>query len=213
MKVLSISDIIIPFLYSSQVKQYFGDVDSILACGDLPYYYQEYMISMLNVPLFFVHGNHDPVVEHGAGGNRKYPHGGINLHRAHYRKGGVLMAGVEGSVRYNRRGIYQYTQEQMWWHVFSLIPGLIRNRLICGRYLDIFMTHASPWGIHDESDWTHQGIKAFRWFIKVFKPAYHFHGHIHVYRPDTVTETTFKQTRVINTFGYREFELEFPTGK
>jgi Icc-related predicted phosphoesterase len=91
----------------------------------------------------------------------------------------------------------------MWWHVFSLAPRLMVNRLLYGRYLDVFITHASPWGIHDQPDLPHQGIKAFRWFDRVFTPAYHFHGHIHVYRPDTSLETKFNHTWVINTFGYR----------
>ena len=34
----------------------------ILACGDLPYYYLEYIVGLLDVPLFYVHGNHDKVV-------------------------------------------------------------------------------------------------------------------------------------------------------
>jgi len=37
-------------------------------------------MSMLDVPLFFVRGNHDKVEEHGQAGIRKAPDGGINLH-------------------------------------------------------------------------------------------------------------------------------------
>jgi len=114
-----------------------------------------------------------------------------------------VFAGVEGSLRY-RPGPFQYTQREMWWHVFSLVPALLRNKLVYGRYIDVFVTHAPPRGIHDKDDLTHQGIDAFRWFIKVFKPDYHFHGHIHVYRPDEVTESLFGSTQVINTFGHKE---------
>jgi len=92
-------------------------------------------------------------------------------------------------------------------------PRLLLNRLRYGRYLDIFVTHASPWGIHDMPDLTHRGIKAFRWFLLVFHPTYHFHGHIHIYRPDTVTETVFGKTRVINTFGYRSMVMQVPNGR
>jgi Icc-related predicted phosphoesterase len=63
-------------------------------------------------------------------------------------------------------------------------------------------------GIHDQPDLPHQGINAFRWLLKVFQPRYHFHGHIHVYHPDAVTETKFNQTQVINTYGYIEINLE-----
>jgi uncharacterized protein len=206
-KVLSISDVIIPYIYSSQVRSKYGHVDLVIACGDLPYYYQEFVISMLDKPLFFVRGNHDPVLEYSEGGNRSYPHGGIDLHRRHVRYKGLLMVGIEGSERYKRRGSFQYTQSEMWRHVFSLVPGFFYNYLIYGRFVDVLVTHASPWEIHDKSDRAHRGIKAFRWLLRVFKPRYHYHGHIHVYRSDTVTETEYLYTRVINTYGAKETEL------
>ena len=81
-----------------------------------------------------------------------------------------------------------------------MVPKLILNKLIHGRYIDVLVTHAPPAGIHDQKDHTHQGFKAFNWLLKVFKPAYHFHGHIHIYDSDTVKETTFQATKIINTF-------------
>jgi len=209
-KILSVSDVIVPIIYSAHVQKKYGHVDCVIACGDLPYYYQEYIVSMLNRPLFFVRGNHDPLIEYGEGGNRSYPHGGIDLHRRFVRFGGLLMAGIEGSERYKRSGQFQYTQAEMWRHVFSLVPGMLYNRVRFGRYLDVFITHAPPWEIHDQSDRAHRGIKAFRWLLSVFKPRYHFHGHIHVYRPDTITETVFRDTQVLNTYGSLETTLEIP---
>ena len=88
------------------------------------------------------------------------------------------------------------------------MPALLFNRIRHGRYLDVFVTHAPPWGIHDKSDRAHRGIKAFRWLLNAFQPRYHFHGHIHVYRPDTITETVFHNTRVLNTYGSLETELD-----
>jgi len=206
-KVLSVSDVIVPLIYSSGIKEKYGNVDLVIACGDLPYYYQEYIISLLNRPLFFVRGNHDPWIEYGEGGDRTYPHGGIDLHRRTVHFQGLLLAGIEGSERYKRSGQFQYTQSEMWRHVFSLIPGLLYNRIRYGRFLDIFVTHAPPWGIHDKADRVHRGIKAFRWLLSIFQPGYHFHGHIHIYQPDTTTETIFKRARVINTYGARETRL------
>ena len=112
MKVLSISDVIVPFIYSPAIRGKYGHVDFVLACGDLPYYYQEYVISSLDLPLFFVRGNHDPVVEYGDGVNRKYPHGAIDMHRRVVNHQGVLIAGIEGSERYKNRGLFQYTQSE-----------------------------------------------------------------------------------------------------
>ena len=207
MKVLSLSDIIVPFIYSAQISERFTDINFGIGCGDLPYYYQEYVISRLDIPFFYVRGNHSQVVERTLTGSHKEPLGAIDLHRRVLSHNGVLMAGVEGCGRY-RVGPYQYTQDEMWMHVFMLVPGLLRNQVRNGRYLDLLVTHAPPKGIHDQDDLPHQGIKAFRWLLEVFKPAYHFHGHIHVYHPDTITETIYRQTRVINTFGYRETSLE-----
>jgi Icc-related predicted phosphoesterase len=76
------------------------------------------------------------------------------------------------------------------------------------RYLDIFISHAPPWGIHDQPDLPHQGIKAFRWLIETFQPRYHFHGHIHVYRKDQQTATQLGRTTVLNTYGYLETQVD-----
>ena len=203
MKILTISDVIVPIIYSPRIRQRFNNYDLCIGCGDLPYAYQEYVISMLDIPYFFVRGNHDKEVEYSRAGNRKQPRGARNLHLNVIKYAGLLIAGIEGSLRY-RDGPFQYSQSEMWVHASRIIPGIIRNRVLYGRYLDIFISHAPPRGIHDQEDHAHQGIDAFRWILSVFKPAYHFHGHIHVYRPDTVTETIYVETRVINTYGFRE---------
>jgi Icc-related predicted phosphoesterase len=121
---------------------------------------------------------------------------------------GLLLAGVEGSLKY-RPGQFQYTQSEMWGHVLSLVPGILRNRIVFGRYLDIFVTHAPSAGIHDMEDLPHQGINAFRWLVKVFQPQIHYHGHVHLYGPNHQVESIFGKTRVINTYGFRETELAF----
>jgi Icc-related predicted phosphoesterase len=208
-KILSLSDKQLDTIYSTQVKNRFADVDLILGCGDLAYYYLEFVVSMLNAPLYYVRGNHSNLVEHTSSGPKTHPHGGTNLHRRVINHQGLILAGVEGSLRY-RQGPFQYTQTEMWGHVLHIFPVLLRNRAIYGRYLDIFISHAPPWGIHDKPDLPHQGIKAFRWLLATFKPAYHFHGHIHIYRQDTQTVTQFRSTTVINTYGFAETEVNIP---
>ncbi|MBI2163172.1 MAG: metallophosphoesterase family protein [candidate division NC10 bacterium] len=59
MKILALSDQVVEHLYSPLVKERFGDVDLVVGCGDLPDYYLDYIVSMLNVPLTLVPGNHD----------------------------------------------------------------------------------------------------------------------------------------------------------
>ena len=214
MKILAVSDVELNNIYSPTITERFKDADLIIACGDLPYYYMEFMISMLDRTLYYVRGNHAPrQFEEGVGGPRTNPWGGIDLHRRVKRDpSGLLLAGIEGSVRYNK-GRYQYSQSQMWWMVFLMVPRLLLNRLLYGRALDIFVSHAPPWKIHDETDLPHQGIKAFRWLIDVFQPAYHLHGHIHVYHSNTITETQVKRTKVINAYGFRELDFNLPVSR
>lgn len=214
MKVLAVSDVEVHTIYSPQIKDRFKDVDLIIGCGDLPYYYLEYIISMLDRRLYYVKGNHAPRrVEDGTGGQRTHPWGGIDLHRQVVcDESGLLLAGIEGSLRYNE-GLHQYTQADMWLMVWGMAPRLMANRLRYGRYLDVFVTHAPPWKIHDKEDLPHQGIKAFRWLIEVFKPAYHLHGHIHVYQQYDVTETLHVNTRVINVYGFRVLTFDPPKGE
>jgi len=161
MRILSLSDTIVSLIYSPMIRSRHEGVDVILGCGDLPYYYLEYVFTTLDAPLYFVRGNHDKVLEHSSAGQRAGPHGGIDLHGRTCSYKGLLLAGVEGSLRY-RPGPYQYTQAEMWWHVYRLVPGLLRNRLVNGRYLDVLVTHAPPTGVHDGDDLPHRGIKAFR---------------------------------------------------
>jgi Icc-related predicted phosphoesterase len=207
MKILSVSDIIFQLLYSPQIKNRFSDVDCIISCGDLPYYYLEYIVSMLDTPLFYVRGNHDKVVEHESHGFKTAPAGGVNLNGKLVNYHDTLLAGVDGSIRY-RAGPFMYSQSEMWLNIFSLVPGLFYNRIKYGRYLDIFVSHASPWGIHDKQDFAHQGVKSFLWLIHVFKPKYCLHGHIHVYHPDETIISYVGDTQVINTYGFREIVIE-----
>jgi Icc-related predicted phosphoesterase len=209
-KLLAVSDVEISFLYSPMIRDRYQDVDLILSCGDLPYFYIEYMVSMLNVPCYFVRGNHASDREFGVGSTRRFPWGAVDLHhRCVEDDTGLLLAGLEGSLRYNR-GSYQYTQSEYWGMVFSLVPRFLYNKLTLGRYLDVFIAHAPPWQVHDADDLPHSGIKAFRWLIKVFQPEYFLHGHIHVYRQDTVTRSVIGKTIVQNVYGYKVLGIPTP---
>jgi len=207
MKILCLSDKLVPFIYGPQARQRFQGVDLIIGCGDLHYYYLEYVLTTLNVPLFYVRGNHDVVVEYSPEGHqRTHPHGGADLHRHVLRWNDLILAGVEGCLRY-RSGQFQYTQKQMWRYALGLAPRLMANRLVYGRYLDVLVTHAPPLGVHDQTDAPHRGINAFAWLARTFKPSLYIHGHIHRYRPDDPVETRLGDTRVVNAFGFQEIDL------
>jgi Icc-related predicted phosphoesterase len=110
-------------------------------------------------------------------------------------------------MRYNR-GENQFTEFGMYLEIFKLIPRLILNRLFRGRFLDILLTHASPAGIHDKQDRCHWGFKAFLWFMRVFKPKYLIHGHIHLYDLADVRLTRYQDTLVINAYSHYVIDTE-----
>lgn len=205
-RILSLSDVLVGFIYSPKLSIRFPKIDLIFGCGDLPNYYLDYSASTLNAPLYYVNGNHNYLVDHDLTKPQLSLLGGVNIHRKVVIDQGLLIGGVEGCLSYNN-GPYQYSQAEMWRHVFALVPKLLINQLIFGRYLDVFISHAPPWGIHDQQDLPHLGIKAFRWLLEFFRPAYHFHGHIHVYRPDVVKASIFNKTCVINSYGFTEAKL------
>ena len=209
MRILTVSDKVDELLYSPAVKQLCRDVELVLACGDLPYYYLEYLVTMVGGPVFYVIGNHPLTVRNLDGPKERwaYPGGCVNLDGRIVRHRGLLIAGLEGSMRYNNNHYFQYTEREMAWKVYGLAPSLVLNKLRYGRYLDILITHAPPWGIHDRSDLCHQGFRAFRTVMDRFRPRYLVHGHIHVYGPHEVTESVYQDTRVINAYGYRILEI------
>ena len=210
MRVLAVSDKVEPVLYSGIVNQRVGPVDLILSCGDLPFYYIEYLTSMVNRPCYYVFGNHGREYEfQGGNWDQKHaPQGAVDLHLRTAREGNLLMAGLEGSIRYNSAPKYQYTEGAMQRNILRLAPKLWRNRLRYGRYLDVLVAHSPPRGIHDEKDRAHQGFESFLTFMHWFKPRYLLHGHIHLYRSNVVTVTRFEETEVINVYPFKVLDLE-----
>lgn len=207
MRALCVSDKVVSWLYNPSVLVKAADVDVIFGCGDLPYYYLEYLLTMLNVPLFYVHGNHDPDVEYTpAGEPLRGPGGGINLDGKTMCIGQLLVAGLEGSIRY-RDGLFQYTDAQMWRKALKLAPKLYVQQTIRRRPLDILVAHSPPLGIHNGSDHVHRGFTAFLWLMRVFKPRYLIHGHHHVYRNTEQTVTRYHSTIVNNIYPYKILDI------
>jgi hypothetical protein len=127
----------------------------------------------------------------------------LNLGAAKIFTAGWCVTKVDSSWQGSR------VQSAMWLQVFSLVPALLINKLRYGRFLDIFISHAPPWHIHDKDDPPHQGVKAFIWLLKIFKPLYLIHGHMHVYRSDEVILTRVGDSQVLNTYGYKELVLDY----
>lgn len=211
-KILAVTDQVVESLHSANVKDRFGDVDLIISCGDLPYGYLDYLMTVLGKPLYFVHGNHDKDHEYTEAGRRYLaPQGAISLDtRVEIAPGGLLLAGLEGSIRYDVASGHQYTQGQMNRRANQLAAKLIVNRLRYGRTWDIFVAHAPPFGVGDGPDPAHIGFRAFNTLIDRFKPRLMLHGHQHRYYGayGSPASTQVGATRVINVFPYQLIEWE-----
>jgi Icc-related predicted phosphoesterase len=137
------------------------------------------------------------------------PEGCVNIDGRIVRVGGLLIAGLEGSMRYSD-GPHQYSEAQMRLKALRLAPRLLLNRWRYGRHLDILVTHAAPRGIHDAGDLCHLGFQTFVDLVDSYRPRYLLHGHMHVYTPNVVTETQRGATTIINAYRYRV--IEWPGG-
>jgi Icc-related predicted phosphoesterase len=206
--ILAVADEVDSRLYGNRALRARTSPDLILGCGDLPPYYLDYLVSRLDVPLYAIHGNHDspPPLEGSASFNGC---GADWIGGRGVRVGGLLLAGFDGSLRYND-GAYQSTQAEMHAAVRRLVPWMLLNKARYGRYLDVLITHAPPKGIHDEPDRCHTGFEAFNWLVQRFQPRYHLHGHIHIYDRRTPTETRIGETEIINVYPFRELTLTIP---
>jgi hypothetical protein len=207
MKILAISDEVDSRLYGPILKQRFGDVGLVISCGDLPIYYLEYIVSVLNVPLLYVRGNHAREQISSTGETKTEPEGCTDIDGRVAQVRGLLIAGLEGSMRYND-GPHQYSETEMRFKALGLAPRLYLNRLRRGRFLDILVTHAAPRGIHDGQDLCHLGFTTFVHFMDRYRPRYLLHGHMHVYTPNVVTETQYRDTQVLNAYRYRVIEVD-----
>lgn len=205
MKILAVSDEVVERLYSLSTSGHFNDIELILGCGDLPYPYLENLLTFLNIPLFYVPGNHDPIyspentLAHAEGGSN------LDLKAVWFKE--FLIGGFGGSIRYRPHGTNQHSQTEAYFRALRLLPRLLLNRIKYGRALDILITHSPPFGIHDDDSQSHQGLKAINWLLHIAKPRYHFHGHTHFHRRNlSPSETIRRETKIINVYPYKVIE-------
>ncbi len=212
MKILCVSDQIDPLVYSAGAKDFFKDIDIILCAGDLAMEYIDYIVTTLNKPTYFVFGNHnleefgfyhhsDVSISSQSVDVMSHYHGAIYCGFKLKREQKLLIAGCSGSMRYNN-GNSQYTDGEMFFRLIKMIPKLLFNKIRYGRFLDIFLTHASPLGIHDKPDLCHKGFKCYLWFLKTFKQKFMVHGHIHLYDQQETRVSKWEQTTIVNAFSH-----------
>lgn len=193
-------------MYALAPAGQFKDVELVIGCGDLPYTYLEYLVTMLCTPLYYVPGNHDPKFNPEEA--RAKAEGGLNLDLKTAQYKNLLIGGLGGSIRYRPDGVNQYTQAEAYRRAFRLLPKLLANRIKYRRAIDILISHSPPFGIHDDTDQAHQGFKALNWLIKIAQPRYMLHGHTHFYRNNiSESESVYEKTKIINVYPYKVIDV------
>ncbi len=214
-RVLVVADELAPQLQSPGARELCPDL--IVSCGDLPFDYLEYLVSLFNVPLVFVPGNHDPQIVsartdpldpaafswHAHHDDVPGPRGCENIDGRIVSISELRLVGLGGCIRYNE-GPNQYSQQQMDRRVAKL---MLRYRLaVRSRTVDLVVTHAPPARCGDGPDNAHRGIEALHRLTKAIQPSYLVHGHIHPHgfeRPDRRLGTT----TIVNAIPFRLLEV------
>ena len=93
MRILAVSDIESKYLYDYYTPGKLDNIDMIIACGDLSVDYLEFLVTLADVPLLYVHGNHDD-------NYRREPEGCICIDEKFYEYKGIRFVGLGGSCRY-----------------------------------------------------------------------------------------------------------------
>ena len=209
---LAVSDEIDARIHSATLRQRMGHVRLVLGCGDLPARYLEFLADALDKPVYYVLGNHAEELTRGGLRGKTYdPLGCVDLGGKVVRdeSTGLILAGFPGSPRYGENEPAQYGEWEIYWMIARMTPRLLWNRLRHGRALDVLVTHAPPRDVNDREDVAHRGFKALRSFLRWFRPAYHLHGHVHLYDRSQPFSQRFAETLVVNVFPYRVVELEY----
>lgn len=195
MRILAVADTESKALWDHYNSNKITDTDLILSCGDLNPHYLSFLVSCTNLPLLYVHGNHDDCYD------QTPPEGCICVDDRIYVHDGIRILGLGGCHPY-KDGNYMYTEREMKRRIFRL-----KRQIFFYRGFDILLTHAPAFALGDGDDITHQGYKAFLPLLEKYKPKYMVHGHMHLQYDRSLQRTTqYGDTRIINAFERHTWE-------
>ena len=180
-------------LYSQYAKEELKGIDFLISCGDVQPEYLEFLVTMSNKPLFYVHGNHDDRYD------RVEPQGCTCIDDDLVIYQGIRILGLGGSFRYSEAK-YQYTEKEMEKRIRKL-----RHKIRKAKGVDIVVTHAPIRGYGDLPDYAHQGFACFEKLLRELQPKFWLYGHVHL-RYDHRLERTIqeKETKIINCYDKTE---------
>ena len=199
MKLLLISDRESEYLWDYYKPGKLDGVDMILSCGDLNSKYLSFLVTMGNIPLLYVHGNHDKSYD------QHPPEGCECVEDRLVTVKGLRILGLGGSYLYSG-GAHQYSERQMARRIRKL-----RFKLWKAGGVDIVLTHSPAKGYGDGDDYAHQGFECLLDLIDKYSPRYLVHGHVHAeYVTRMVRVRQRGETSIINA--YERYILELPEG-
>lgn len=194
-KILAVSDVPAKYYYDFYTPGRLDAFDLILACGDLPRGYLDFLVSMAHCPLVYVRGNHDDALINNP------PSGCICAEDTIVVCGGLRILGLGGSNRY-RDGENMFTEKQMKWRIRKLWFQLWRHR-----GFDILLTHAPARHINDFDEISHRGFECFVELLDKYHPKFFVHGHIHKSYGVRIPQRTQRgETTIINACDHCVFE-------
>ncbi|MBR0308518.1 MAG: metallophosphoesterase [Mogibacterium sp.] len=159
--------------WSEHTKETLSGVELVLSAGDLSPHYLEFLVTMLNVPLVYVRGNHDGIYD------RKPPEGCINADGRVVEAAGLRILGLGGSMRYKPGAADMYTEREMRMRMVSVQRQMMAGRLRGKEGFDILLTHAPCRGYGDQDDIPHKGFECFDALLRRYSPKLHCYGHVH----------------------------------
>lgn len=200
MRILAIADTEEKWLTTHYDRKRMAGVDLIISCGDLPARYLEHIVTLANVPLVYVPGNHDAAYREHA------PQGCISLEEHIVDFHGLRILGLGGSIRYNQT-VYGFTEQEMRWRVVKMT---LAAQAAGG--IDLVVTHAPLRGYGDLDDLPHQGFESFNTLVERLHPRYLLHGHVH---PEYGRLTRVREhpagTTLINACGWQMLDIDEST--
>lgn len=195
MKILTISDEESKYIWDYFDRDKFKDVDLVISAGDLKPKYLSFLVTLIHVPLVYVHGNHDVRYD------RTPPEGCINIEDDIFVHNGVRILGLGGSYQYSENK-HQYTEEAMMKRIKKL-----KKKIDKYDGFDVLLTHAPAFGLGDGDDLCHKGFKCFIDLIEKYQPSYFIHGHQHLtYSRNAKRVRNYDHTTIINAFEYHLFD-------
>ena len=198
MKILVLADQKSKYLYDFYEPDKLKGIDLIISCGDLSPSYLTFFVTLCNVPLLYVKGNHDGKYE------KTPPEGCICIEDDIYVHEGIRIMGLGGSMEYIPRSSNQYTERAMRRRVQRLW-----FKLWWRKGFDILVTHAPAYQVNDLEDLPHRGFQVFRDLMEKYEPKFFFHGHVHAnYGRGFKRTDTYGKTTIVNGFEY--YIVDYP---